>query len=397
MNPLNSTNLNSNSSGRIIWSGDCITCLGIKTGDTLDVVTYAITKKLCELLAPQDLSDVDLSCVIDNLIQDNEPAGDRTIVNMLQFLVDNDCKLKDFIDLITERINALPNGKVTLNLDCLGDSGEYTVEAVFNFIIPAFCNLKDDVIVAQGDIASLKLRVTELEDAIDDTEVTITTCLSDVPQTLDDAILDVADDYCEYKGVVGSISQVQSSLSLQGPAYEGDVDLNELMSSVTGWVTTPTTGFISVKNSWLIIKELARRLVAIEDCCAGGCDDIKIGFITSFEGDTVLLQFTSGAGTKIPTGFTDCGSILTITNALGTSFSVPDFSISQNGEFGPIDLSSFTKGEILDFNIQLKMCSDTETCEKCINKSVKYVGDECCTITNTSEDNITIFYNTTIS
>jgi hypothetical protein len=375
----------SNSSGLITWSGDPIECLDICTGENLNVVVHAMAEKICELLDPLDLTTLSLDCVID-LLGKKEETGTRTIVKVLQLLADNECSLGELINGLQEQINGLPDGTVTLNLGCLGDVGVYTNEAALQLITNAVCDVKSDVTILKGQYAALKNQVDDL-DIPDGEEVVVTTCISG-PKKVSQALRDVAEDYCEYKSILGTEAQIQTALARQSVAF------NTLMTGVAGWISTPTTEAQSISNLWLLMSNFLPRIAAHDKCCAGGCDDVKLGFIADMEGTGVILRFTTGAGTYIPAGFTDAGSSVVISNGRGVSTGAISITVLQGGETDELDLSAFSYGDILDFNVDLKMTDGTNICQKCFNKSIKYTNSGCCILRNSGSEPITIVYET---
>lgn len=385
-----------NGSGNITWTGECIPCLGIKPDQNLNVITAIIANKVCELAAPLDLSSLTLQGALD-IFNKQEPVN-RTIVNVLQLLLDNEVGLKELIDNIQGQIDGLSTTHLVLDLKCLkqvdgfGNPLPYTNQSVLQSLINEVCALDSSVADLSGKYTVLKNRVDNLNIPSGD-EPLVTTCISG-PKEVSLSLVDVANDYCEYKQDVGTTAQIQTAIARQVAKF------NTLMSGVQGWVVPSNPANFSlaqsISNMWLVLDNYFGRITANELCCGSSCDDITLGFIGSIEGDSIILKFTSGAGTFIPTGFTDCGSTLTITDEFGTSTSV-NIVVSQGGETDEIDLSMFTMGSVLDFNIDLKMCSADNTCQKCINKNIKYLNSACCTITNTGNEQVTIIYQTLAS
>jgi hypothetical protein len=388
----NKPSLNSNSSGLITWSGECIPCLDIKTGDNLNSTIYTIAEKVCELTAPLDLSTLTLQCALD--IFNKEESGNRTLANVIQLLLDNDCGLKELIDGIQNQIDGLSEDNFIIDLKCLketdsfGNALPYTIESVCQNFVNEICNLKTQVNTLSGRITTLQNQVDNLDIPSGD-EVVVTTTISG-PKVVSQALIDVSKSYTDFKAILGSESQIQTAIARQTSA------LNSLMSGVAGWITTPTTEAQSINNVWLLLSNFAPRIAANEACCASGCEDIKVGFIVTIEGHLATLSFTAGAGTFIPSGYTDNGSALTITDSLGNSSTVY-VSVSQGADSDQVDLSGFKVGDVLDFNLDLKMKSATDNCQQCINKNVKYISDGCCVLTNSGSSPITIVYSTTAS
>ncbi len=401
MKPRNQTGFNDvNGSGLITWSGACINCLGIKPGDNLNSIVYTIAEKLCLALEPQDLSTLTLQCALD-IIPTDEPSN-RTLVNVLQLLLDNDCKLKDLIDGIQNQIDGLSEDSLTLNLNCLRHYYEdnngnvslpYTTESILQNLIDDLCELSDTVTTLSTTIVDIR---EDLDDHINNhpqtPEVIVSNCISNA-KPVSTAINELAQDYCLNKDNWGLDTEVQTAKAKQTP------EMDTLMAGVVGWIPSLNVSSLAdaINNLYLLTENYRVRIAANEECCASGCDDLTVGFLTDFDGTTVILQFTSGAGTFIPTGFVDNGSTVTISDSSGNSvtYSIP---IAQNYESEALDLSMFTIGTTLTFSLDVKMklLGDNDeiiiSCQKCVGKDVKYLNDDCCVITATST--VTIIYQT---
>jgi hypothetical protein len=244
--------------------------------------------------------------------------------------------------------------------------------------------IKNQIIDLQDQISQIDINPTV-------EEVNIGTCIA-TARPVSQAVVSVAADLCDYKETVGQVVDIQSAIAKQ-PA-----GLNTLLGSVTGWDLSPDKLASSFGNLWLAYTNLLNRVSYMElNCCKISCDSVKVGYIVSIEGTTCTLSFTTGAGTSIPTGFTDCGSVLTISNESNTkSFSV-NVIVTQGVTTGSIDLSGFTVGENLSFNLAAKLCSESLNCDKCVTKTVKYTTGGCCVITNEGDDNAVIVYETLLT
>ena len=169
--------------------------------------------------------------------------------------------------------------------------------------------------------------------------------------------------------------------------------MNVDFASNLNFVQAPTTLADSDNNQWILLCNMYGRLKALEKCaCKLTCKDVIIGFSTEFTDDKkVILKFTSGAGTFIPVGFTDCGSVLIIKNATGTTTLPINIIITQEGETAEIDISMFNSGEYLTFNIDAKLCAEGISCSKCVSKVVRNTSG-CCEITNNGTQDVTLIY-----
>lgn len=374
----------------IVWDLGDIPCLGIKTGDTLDEITFAITKKICEISQPLDLSSVSAQCLKDKLGIDL-PLN-NTISSYLQLIIDNQCKLVDLIVAIQDQLNSLSNTSLTLNLRCLtpfdpgGNPLAYNVQSVLQILVNEACDIRNSIVGLNGAITALNIRINNLPAPYVEPSIG-GTCLYAGLKPLNQALIIFATDYCTYKSNVGTVIEIQTAIGRQCNG------LNTLFNSNPNFIQTPLNLSNTINNQWVTICNLLGRISTLEDCaCKKSCDDIKIGFITTFnDNNTVTLSFTSGAGSNIPLGFTDCGSILTIKNDNGVSTLPINVIVAQNGDTVDVDISMFEDGSYLTFDLNSKLCGNGLTCEKCVSKVVRNTTG-CCLITNSGAQTISITY-----
>ncbi len=387
----------------IQWNKGDIPSLGIVNGDYLDDIVYAITDKLCDCCGDIDVSSLSLQCIYDKIRTNDTPISNPTLLTVLQLLIDNDCTLKDLIDNLQNQINDISGDTLVLNLKCLakedsfGNPLPYDLKSVLQDLISELCLLKDQVI-------ELFTITGDLQDQIDAINVipyelpVITTCISPL-RRLDLSLTDVASSLCSFRSSVGTEAQIAGAMANQCSNF------NTQFGSIPGFNPFPTNLAQSYSNMELAICNMLTRLIAIEStCCAPSCDKIKLGFISDFDSDNeeVTLTFTFGAGTEIPTGFTDCGTTLRITDKNGLFIDYSSLNIAQNAIVGPLSISGLASG-LLTFNFKTKFClSDTNgqivlTCQDCVEKTVNYNSSGCCTVINGGTQEIVVIYSTQIS
>ena len=371
----------------IEWDLPPIPCLGVKTGDMLDEVTFAIVRKLCSALSDSDLMDLNIQCLIDKL-QVVEPS-EKTIPVFLQMLIDNDCKLYDLIEDVRQLITN-QNPSLVLNLKCLavlddfGNQLPYTEQTVLQSLINEVCNTRTQISGIGLQIQTINETLNNLPGPYSEPLIN-PNCFHSQPKTLSISYNILASDYCNYKGKVGTVVQIETSISLQPEV----TDVADPLFNNVDLVPNPLSMAEDNTNQWVFIKSLYQRILHLESCaCQFSCKDIIVAFIVVFNEDqTATLKFTQGAGNYIPTGFSDCGSILTIKNQNGVTSNQILINIEQDAQIDGIDVSMFSNGDILTFNIQAKLCNATTkfNCDKCVSKTIKYYSGGCCTIDNTGD------------
>jgi len=381
----------------IQWNLGDIDALGIKNGDYLDEIVWAIACKIKELTEPLDLSTVSIQCIIDKF--DATEPSTKTIQTILKLIIDNECKLKDLIDNLQAQIGGTA-ATLTLNLRCLGEEDAfgnplpYNEQSVLQSLITNVCSLKDSVSYLSSKVIDLQ---TQIDALIPYTEPTLNSCLY-TNKVHSQATNIIATSLCDFRTKIGTNEQLDLAVSRQCSS------LNTLFASDPNFIQIPVSIADSENNQWITICNLLNRISAIEQtCCAPSCDKIKIGFIYSYESDPreLTLSFTSGAGTLIPNGFVDCGSEFTIKNCEGEVIVTSVQPIENDADIvftlpGGVCISSLT------ISIKTKFClQDTNeevimTCRDCFSKVIK-IQSECCVLTNPGDEDVIMTYQTIVS
>lgn len=383
----------------IVWTGPEIVCLDICAGDKLDDLVYAIAIKICEASSVNDLATLSLQCLVDKL-QVVLPT-EKNLINILQILIDNECKLKDLIDAVNAKFID-PNTPLNLNLGCLAQTDGYGNPILYTQL-QLDQVLVNNVCILKNAVSALQVSIADLQTQIDDIDVsptyplpTITTCVS-TNKPLNVAVTELATAYCEYTEDLGTNPQVLNAIA-KGNSCTA---LNNEFNGKVGWINSPTTEAQVIANLWHVVCNYAARLKVIEQtCCAPTCDKIKIGWTTTFNYDdnTMMLTFGSVAGTFIPPGFEDAGSIITIKDSEGNLLTIntTDTPIVVGGVIEDIPTLDFVKG-VLTISIKTNFVLKDEddniilTCNDCMSKTVRFQPG-CCEILNLTDDPIIIIY-----
>ena len=376
------------------WNLPPIPCLGIETGDYLDDITFALVSKVCQAFSDQDLSDIDIQCIIDRL-NITEPS-EKTVATFLQLASDNNCRLYDLIQAVKELITN-DDSSLSLDLKCLaqydsyGNQLPYNEQSVLQSLINQGCSLI-------GQIAGLSSAIQETNIRIDNlpapyTEPNLSTCLSGTPKSLSQTVQLLASDYCTYKEKVGLDTQIDAAIS-QFPDTSTNLDFPN--SDLLPLVSALADGDY---NQNILLKYLYEQVLALQACaCKVKCDDVKIGyevFDDNEDGSSVTVSFNPEYGFYLPSGaipqevkitFIDRSKkqlVYTVLNP-DTTF-IPGFSPVYN--ISALDLNA---------PITIKVCTKiqingTEICCNCEEKEHMFVGGcDFCSVTAT--DTVTIIY-----
>lgn len=370
MTPKNSNSstpcTSATSSTCVTWTGQSIPSLGIQSGQTMTDTLYKVACAVVDITKELDLSTIDLSCLIDKtpILPNN-----KSVRLILQLLLDNQCTLKTLIDQATGGASILP--EVVVNMRCL------TVFDDFENAIPQDLNqtlqsLVNQVCTSVTDIALLKNTIANLQQQIDNipvvpqyVEPSIVTCITPTPKPTSIQVPIVIQDYCNYKAVVGQVTDVQQAVARQPQG------LNGLLGTVDGWILNPQNLAQSENNMWLLASNLLSRISSIENnCCKSTCKDIILSMLITpnSDGDAITITFSTVLGTNIPNGFLDTGdSILTITDSNNNFVQYP-IIVSEDAKQGPFSFNGLNVSSPLTASVSASLSSGTLVCEKCVGK-----------------------------
>lgn len=375
----------------IVWQGGDVPFLDISNGDGLDISEKQIADKLVSLYQNTDMSQIDMHCITDNCAQ---KCKDTSLQSVIQVLFDNQCCLSD---LINSTVGGTTSVSISVNMRCL------TVFDDFGNIVPQDLNQSIQSIVNQTcqtvtTVTSLQSEVNSIQsqvDAINTTpvtppEVNVTTCLTSL-RPISQTIPIVAQAICDTTTLFGATADVTQAMSQQC------ANLNSAFSGVQGWQNSVSNLAQSISNLWLLACNLNTRLTLIENnCCKVTCDDIELGFDVQVDpsGTGIFLKFTSGAGTSIPSSFTDAGSTVKITDKDGNYVTYP-LVISNNANQGDFDLSGLDLTDPITISVTAILATDGLTCEKCITRLYTIANTSCpvCQVTASgTSGNVNIVY-----
>jgi archaellum component FlaC len=366
----------------IVWQGGDVPALGICNGDELSLAEKIIADKVVELIGAIDVSKTDISCLV-GICTDCE---DKSLKSLIQLLFDNQCSLRDLINSSgssTSSIDLKINLRCLKKFDDFGNEIPQDLNAALQSVVNQVCTSKDKITGLEVKISDLQNQIDAIPAPSTQTEPNITTCLTPGLKPVSQVVPLFAQDYCTYKSLIGNDSEISQALSQQCENLNTEYQTNE------GWNLTVDNLSKTISNMWIVICDLKSRIRLIEDnCCKVTCEDIKIGFdiILNSSGDSVNLKFTSKAGTVIPNGFTDCGSIVTITDKAGNSVQY-NLEVANNADEGEFFITGLDTSSFLSFEVTAKLCAEGISCEKCASKLFNPNNSTCpyCEVTVTGD------------
>lgn len=134
-------------------------------------------------------------------------------------------------------------------------------------------------------------------------------------------------------------------------------------------------------NQWSVLCDVWSRLTTIKtgSCCLPDCGDIKIGFQYVYIEDENIYQliFNSDYGTKIPTGWVDCGSKITVEDWKGIYFTF-DIEIVNSFTFD-LELTGLDLSHPISVNIKTCFIHEETSinCKECLGYTFPAIPSSC--------------------
>lgn len=323
------------------------------------------------------------------------------LYQILNILKNNQVCLKDFIDTLSQQIADLSDiSQVNVNLKCYanfdnqGNSLQITRDQLDQLVIDQLCSHEDRLDTIEGTLINIQEQINDLSNDTTVSELNISTCVDPVIKPTSSQVISVANAHCDLEDATGTSADISTALS-NTPSEFSD----PYYVAKPNWIVSPGNLADNYNNLLIAFQDLLDRVTFMENnCCAVTCDEVKVNFSAFFneDNDGIILSFTSGSGTNIPSGFIDIGSTIVITDIDGNveqfNTSAPNL-IANNAQI-EIPITLLNRRGDLTINVTPVISNGTLTCQKCITKILKVSGScDFCTITNTgTEGAIVIIY-----
>lgn len=385
------------------WNGGEVTFLGVCNGESINTLLWEVLNKLQEI-AGEDLSQFDIDSLLD--ICGQKAPSEITILSILNIVKANQVCLKDFIDTLNDKLNELfQSTSVTINLKCyadfdnLGNALSVTREQLDQLIIDNLCAQKQRIETLEGKVISLQSQIDNIDINPSVNEPEFTTCVDAVSKPTSSQVVSIANSLCELKDETGTGADIASALG-STPAIFSTAEY----ISLPNWINSPATLADNYNNLLIAFNYLITRVTTIEDtCCAASCEDVELGFTAVYNEDNtaLIVKFTSGAGTNIPAGFVDIGSVITITDIDGNveTFNTSNPDLIANNAQIEIPITGLNLNGDLVVNVDANMSNEALTCSKCLSKVIKRAQCDYCEIcaTGTTGEIVIIYESSTSS
>jgi hypothetical protein len=394
----------------VVWQGPDLHCINLCKGDSVSDVVYKTAVEVCQLKADLGLSDIDLTCLVQ--VCQTTPEPEKTLTNILTLLVNKVCCLSDIVKGIPNPGTPYVEPTISLTSYCPEITGGVLTSLVLSDFVKriatVLCNAWAQINTNSQDILQLQADVSALQNATNPT-LSVSSCLLGSIQDIDVVLENLEGQFCAYKTVLGSTTQLTSSYSPKAVCVTGStkqlVNPKQTMSALAAWAPNPTTLAENLQNLWATVCDMREAVnLILTTCCQVSCENVLIKITYKWiDKNTLRLFFT---GTTLPMGFYDCGgeTVLTLTDGLGNVYYtsglklrdadptikdgvLDDLTLSPLYHFDIINISTATA---LEPTTGITISGDTcftngdTSCIKCLNVPVAAYFGDCCTISNTS-------------
>ena len=393
------------SSNCVVWQGPDLSCINLCKGDTISDITYKVATQLCTIKDELDLTDLDLSCLLNFCAAVNPAPTEKTLSAVLEFIIDKICCLNSIVENIdlsstyVEPTLSLPSclqytDQTTNQLITVLQHNQYTLR-----LANQFCVLKSTVDGHTSQISSLDTRVTVLENEPDPTLPLVTpTCLLVPGQTTEiNALVEALEtDFCNMKASLGSYSNITTAVAQQcaNLGTANALGTAGTMSQITGWQPVAGTLAYSFQNLWLTVCDLRTAVAQIQQALdLNDCAQFALDFTVSAASGRTVVNIDFNPGTTIPSLFTNSsgnGTTIKITDGINTvTYSAVDLvnlAASSTAFFqATVNSSTITNSLNVTSNytitVDASITKDGKTCQRTLTKTLLV---ECPIVTNVS-------------
>lgn len=369
----------------IEWNGGTIDYLGICDGESLNTLVWEVINKL-QVIAGDDLSQFDIDTLVE--ICNQQAPAEVTLLSILNVVKNNQVCLKDYLDTLNEKLLELSGSTgISVNLKCyaefdnLGNSLSITRDQLDQLIIDNLCNQKGRIETLEGKVINLQSQIDNINSDVTVDELSFATCINSSVLPTSTQVINTANAHCDLESATGDSSDIASALG-NTPA-----NMNATFGLLPGWILNPQNLAENYNNLLIAFGAVWADVETIKNtCCALSCDDVELGFSAVYneDADGIIISFTYGAGTNIPSGFTDGGSYGTVTDIDGNSI---DFNLTiANNSTEEVVIAGLNTTGALEISITAIMTTGSLTCQKCLSRTMTKATCSFCEICAEGEE-----------
>ena len=363
------------SSNCVIWQGPDLPCIHLCKGDSVSDVVYKLAVEICELKTTLDLTDLDISCLLT--ICETTPQPAKTLANIFDLLINKVCCLNDIIQNLPSPGNDYT--EPTLDLpECLwipDGGGGYIKKLIHHLytlrIAAVLCSVNATVIDNTSAIDDLDTRVTALENPPVTPTPSYISCLTGTSMTIDEIVIELEAQFCDYKTALGSTTDLIIAQSRQCITGANDsLSTSGTMASLSGWQNTVTGLGQSIQNLWITVCDMREAILALKNCCAVDCTQFILGFNPAEDGTRQLITLTFNALTTVPSGFSNCPALSTVViqdedgHIYSDTLDLVAASTDPGGVTYDISTAGFNTATAYTITVTGCVTKDGYTCEK---------------------------------
>jgi hypothetical protein len=384
------------SSNCVVWQGPNIPCINLCTGDTVSTVVYKVATDLCTIKSSLDLTNLDLSCLVQFCTTVGPAPTTKTLSAVLDFIIKKVCCLNTTIQAGGGTGGGGGGGGAAEDLalpQCLQyQSAGQTVTELSNdaytlHLGTQYCVLKGVVDGHTTTLTSHNTRITALEArplAVALPTVT-PNCILPSQATAMNVVLDELEaQYCLLRGVLGNNTQITSATAQQCANLGTANALSQagFMSGFAGWNQTVTNMAQAFQNLWITVCDMRAAVATLKNCCGQSkCGDFKLVCDASTNNDRTIITLDFNPGTIIPTGYTNGvnATKVVIKNTGGTvtkEYTVDLVALAASGVYSVTVAGAGVVGSALNssqpYEIQITatISKDGETCTALLGKTI---------------------------
>lgn len=329
------------SSNCVVWQGPDISCINLCTGDTVSTVMYKVATDLCTLKSTLDLTNLNLSCLVEFCTTVGPAPTTKTLSAVLDYIVKKVCCLNDLVEAGGGTPTpVVPELNLTLPQCLQYTSGGVNIVSLSHrdftlHLGTRFCTLK----AAVDAMSSHELRITTLENSpvLTLPKVTPSCILPPVSTSMNTVLTELEKQYCLLRTTLGTNGQLTAATAQICTGLNNANALSQpgVMSNIPGWNVTVTNLAQSFQNLWLTVCDLRATMATLKNCCGQtDCSEFILSFNAATNANRTVVTIDFVPGTVIPAGFE---------NAVGGSTIVISDGV-RSKTFSGIDLVALVAG-----------------------------------------------------
>lgn len=379
------------SSNCVIWQGPDLSCINLCKGDSVSDVVYKLATQVCDFQNTVSLDQINLNCLLD-LCGASEP--DMTLVGVLQLIIDGICCTQGQVMTAanTLRLSATYDENTIVLPQCLWYVDPNTGVTVTTLPVSdyavltanALCDLKVTIANQSNLISNNSQRISALENTPPYNPPLVTpscsygSVVAGVPTEMNILLSELDNEFCSLTTSLGTASQFLSASAQQCDFLSSQNALSQAgtMGSLPNWISSVNTFAQSMQNLWITVCDMRAAVNDIKQSILPDCTQFLLGFIAGADLSRQNVTLTFNANTLIPSGFSNCPTLSTVTISDGDGHTYADtFNLvteSTNPSGITFNVSTAFLNTNLPYTITVTGCivKDGVTCSKEISQTI---------------------------